>query len=278
MVLKLDSSVKVKITRFIKDYVAKSGAQGIVLGVSGGVDSATTAALCAIAIGGDRVLGLYMPEKATYSRTDYNDVKLLAGKFQFKLKKIDLTVVLEALYKALPDFSGKDKLSQGNLKARIRMLTLYYYANHQGFIVAGSSDKSETMIGYFTKWGDAAADIAPIMDLYKSQVRQLALQIGVPKKIADKPSTPALWPNQTAEEEIGLKYEVLDLILFGLEHFMPSQTIAKQLHLPVERVAAFKKRWLQMEHKRKMPLTAKLAYRTVNADFRLARTAGFKER
>lgn len=278
MILKLDSSVKLKITRFIKDYVAKSGAQGVVLGVSGGVDSATTAALCAIAIGGERVLGLYMPEKTTYSRTDYNDAKLLAKKFRFKLKKIDLTTVLEALYQTLPDFTGKDKLSQGNLKARIRMLTLYYYANHQGFIVVGSSDKSETMIGYFTKWGDGAADIAPIMDLYKSQVRQLANQIGVSQKIVNKPSTPALWPNQKAEEEIGLKYEVLDLILFGLERFMPTQTIAKQLHLPIKRVAAVKERWLQMEHKRKMPLTTKLEYRTVNADFRLARTTEFKER
>lgn len=222
-------------------------------------------------------MGLYMPEKATYSRTDYNDVKLLARKFKFKLKKVDLTSVLEALYKALPDFSGKDRLSEGNLKARVRMLILYYYANHQGFIVVGSSDKSETMIGYFTKWGDVAADIAPIMDLYKSQVRQVALQIGVPKKIVNKPSTPGLWPNQTAEEEIGLKYEVLDLILFGLERFMSSKTIAKQLYLPVKRVAAVKERWLQMEHKRRMPLTTKLEYRTVNADFRLARTTGFKE-
>jgi len=260
-----------KITRFIKDYINKTKAKGIVLGISGGVDSATTAALATKAIEPNKVLALFMPEKETYNKTDHEHVKLLAKKLKFQLKTIDLTHALNALYKAIPDHDLKDKVSRGNLKARTRMLILYYYANHQNLIVAGSSDKSETMIGYYTKWGDVAADIAPIMDLYKTQVRQLALHLGMPPAIAQKPSTPALWPNQKAEEEIGLKYEHLDLILYGLEHFMSTQTIAKQLHLPVKTITTVKKRWLQTEHKRKMPLTTKLEYRTVNFDFRITR-------
>jgi NAD+ synthase len=261
-----------KITYFIKDYIAKAKAKGIVIGISGGLDSATTAALATKALGTNKVLALYMPEKETYNKTDHKHVKLLAKKLEFQLKTIDLTKTLNTLYKTIPNYDPKDKLSRGNLKARTRMLVWYYYANHQNRIVAASSDKSETMIGYYTKWGDVAADIAPLMDLYKTQVRQLALHLDIPEAIAKKPPTPALWPNQTAEGEIGLKYETLDLILYGLEHFMPTQTIAKQLHLPAQTVTTVKTKWLQAEHKRKMPLTTKLEYRTISHDFRLNRT------
>ncbi len=271
--LKIDSeSIQHRITRFIKDYVDKAHAKGVVLGLSGGVDSATAAALVTIALGGKRVLALHMPEQETYETADFKLVKLLEDKFEFNLKQIDLTNVLDALYSAIPDYDQKAKLCRGNLKARARMLIWYYYANHEKLIVVGSSDKSETMIGYYTKWGDAAADIAPLMDLYKTQVRQLASHLGIPSAIIKKPSTPALWPNQTAEKEIGLRYEKLDLILYGLEHFMPTREIAKQLNLPVKTIMSIKKRWLQSEHKRKMPLTTKLEYRTINADFRFART------
>jgi NAD+ synthase len=260
-----------KITRFIKDYVEGTKVKGIVLGISGGVDSATTAVLCTTALGSDRVLALYMPEEETYNKTDQRHIALLAEKFKFQLETINLTETLKALYKAILDNDQEDKLSRGNLKARARMLVWYYYANHKNLIVAASSDKSETMIGYYTKWGDAAGDIAPIMDLYKTQVQQLALHLGIPPVIARKPPTPALWPDQTAEKEIGLNYETLDLILYGLEHFMEPRTIAKQLGLPAKTVTTVKRRWLSSEHKRKMPLTTKLGYRTVNHDFRLSR-------
>ncbi|MEM4713170.1 MAG: NAD(+) synthase, partial [Candidatus Bathyarchaeia archaeon] len=151
----------------------------------------------------------------------------------------------------------------------IRMLYIYYYANKRNLIVCGSSDKSETMIGYFTKWGDVAADISPIMDLYKTQVKKLAWYIGIPKKIVEKPPSPTLWQGQTAEEELGIKYETLDLILYGLEHFMKAEKIADQLGLQKEVVEKVKERWQKMEHKRRMPLTTKLQYRTVGFDFRI---------
>jgi NAD+ synthase len=265
-----------KITRFIQDYVNKAKSKGIVLGVSGGVDSATTAALATKALGPNKVLGVYMPEEETYTKTDQKHVEHLAETFQFRLQTVDLTEPLSTLYKAVPDYEPQDKLSRGNFKARMRMLVLYYYANHRNLIVAASSDKSETMIGYFTKWGDAAADIAPIMDLYKTQVQQLARHLGVPPVIVKKPPTPGLWPNQSAEDEIGLSYKTLDLILFGLERFMAAKTIAKELNIALETVKTIKKRWLQAEHKRKMPLTTKLAYRTILHDFRVARTVNLE--
>lgn len=271
-VLELDlAETEKRIRRFIKNYVENAGASGIVLGLSGGVDSNTIAALSSLAVGGDNVLGLMLSEKETYNTKDIDDAKTVAEKFGVKTQVCDITPALEGFYKTIPIFDAADKLCKGNIKARTRMIYLYYYANKSNKIVCGSSDKSETMMGYFTKWGDVAADISPIMDLYKTQVRKLAAHLGIPAELAEKPSTPALWPNQLAETELGIKYETLDLILYGLERFMTTEEIARQLNIGNALVKKVKSRWLAAEHKRLMPLTAKLEYRTVGTDFRLPR-------
>ena len=273
-VLRLDmASIEIRVKRFIKDYVSKCKAKGVVLGISGGVDSCTNAAIASLSLGGNKVLGLVLPEEETYNALDIQHAKLVAKNFGFKLQTIDISPILQAFQNALPVYDSKDKLSKGNLKARIRMLCLYYYANRLRRIVLGSSDKSEAMMGYFTKWGDVAADVSPLMDLYKTQVRQLAQHIGIPPEIAQKPSTPALWPGHLAEEELGVKYEILDLILYGFEHFMTTEEIAQQLKLSIKFITVIKKRWTSMEHKRRAPLTVKLEYRTVGTDFRLPYTA-----
>jgi len=271
-VLELDlAETEKRIKRFIKNYVENAGADGIVLGLSGGVDSNTIAALSSLAIGGDHVLGLMLPEKETCNPKDIEDARIVAEKFGVKTQVCDITPALEGFYKTIPIFDAADKLCKGNIKARTRMIYLYYYANKSNRIVCGSSDKSETMMGYFTKWGDVSADISPIMDLYKTQVRKLAAHLGIPTELAEKPSTPALWPNQLAETELGIKYETLDLILYGLERFMATEEIAQQLNIGNALVKKVKSRWLAEEHKRRMPLTAKLEYRTVGTDFRLPR-------
>ena len=272
-VLHLDwPEVETKIKRFIKDYVEKSGAKGLVLGLSGGIDSCTAAALSALAIGGDKVLGLLLPEQETYNAKDVEHARLVAERFGFETEMIDVTSTLEAFYTSIPIFETTEKLCKGNIKARTRMIYWYYYANRFDLLVCGSSNKSETMMGYFTKWGDVAADISPLMDLYKTQVRKLALHIGVPKEIVTKPASPALWPGQLAEEELGIEYKILDLILHGLEHFVKTKKIAQQLGVKKELADKIKSRWLSMEHKRRMPLTTKIQYRTMGADFRLPRT------
>jgi NAD+ synthase len=265
------SEVEQRIRRFIKEYVENAGAQGIVLGLSGGIDSGTIAALSSLSIGGNHVTGLLLPEKETYNSKDIDDAKFVAEKFGLKTQICDITPVLERFYKTIPIFDQADKLCKGNIKARTRMIYLYYYANKLNKIVCGSSDKSETMMGYFTKWGDVAADISPIMDLYKTQVRKLAEHVGIPHELAAKPSTPALWPDQLAETELGVRYETLDLILHGLERFMTTEEIAQQLSVQQSLVEKVKSRWLSVEHKRRLPLTAKLEYRTVGTDFRLPR-------
>jgi NAD+ synthase len=261
-----------RIERFIRDYVERSKTKGAVVGLSGGIDSCTVAALSARAIGGKKVIGLQLPEKETYSKRDVKHSNLVAKKFSFKTDVVDITPTLQALYRSIPTFKASDKVPRGNVKARTRMIYIYYYANRLNMLVCGSSDKSETMMGYFTKWGDIAADISPLMDLYKTQVRKLANHIGIPKAIITKPSSPALWPGQLAERELGIEYQQLDLILYGLEHFMKTEEIAKQLKIPKQLVNTVKHRWLSAEHKRRVLLTAKLEYRTIGTDFRLPRS------
>ena len=265
------SEAQKRICRFIKEYLENAGAKGIVLGLSGGIDSGTIAALSSLAIGGENVLGLMLPERENFNQKDIDDAKAVAAQFHLETQVCDMSSTLSGLYGAIPVFDQSDRLCKGNVKARTRMIYIYYYANKQNRIVCGSSDKSETMMGYFTKWGDAAADIAPIMDLYKTQVRKLALHLGISKELASKPSTPALWPNQTAESELGIDYETLDLILYGLERFMAPEEIINQLAVEKTLVDRVKSRWLANEHKRRMPLAPKIGYRSVGNDFRLPR-------
>ena len=265
------SETQKRICRFIKEYVENCGAKGIVLGLSGGIDSGTIAALSSLAIGGENVLGLMLPENENFNQKDIDDAKVVGELFHLKTQVCDISNALNGIYCDIPVFDRSDKLCKGNVKARTRMIYLYYFANKQNRIVCGSSDKSETMMGYFTKWGDAAADIAPIMDLYKTQVRKLAIHLGIPKELALKTSTPALWPNQLAESELGIKYETLDLILFGLERFMEPQEVAEQLGIEKSLVDNVKSRWLANEHKRRMPLAPKIGFRSLGNDFRLPR-------
>jgi NAD+ synthase len=271
-VLDMDiEEVRNRLCRFISDYVKAIKAKGVIIGLSGGVDSSTLAALSARAIGGQRVTGLMLFERETQRIEDVTHARQVAKKFKLKARNVNLTPVLEAFNRSTSVFNLADKLSNGNVKARARMIYIYYYANRLKLIVCGSSDKSETMMGYFTKWGDIAADISPLMDLYKTQVKSLARSIGIPKEIIEKPSSPMLWPGQMAEDELGTGYEQLDLVLFGLERFMKTEDIASQMGLQKSFVDKIKRRWLSAEHKRRTLLTLKLQYRTVGADFRLQR-------
>ena len=269
-VLKIDPGfVEKLITGFIRDYVGSVGAEGLVIGLSGGLDSSTAATLAVRALGPERVRALIMPEEETYDPEAIEHARMVADQLGMEVDEVDLTPILEAIYGAIPVYDPKADMARANLKPRVRMLCLYYYANRLNMLVCGTTDKSEAMLGYYTKWGDGAADIEPIMDLFKTQVRQLARYLGVPEEIVRKPSTPGLLPGQLAEAELGMSYEVLDLILYGLEHFMDPEQISADLGVPLEAVLAVRDRWLANEHKRRTPITIKLAYRTVGHDFRL---------
>jgi len=197
-----------KIEEFLSAYISKSSAKGLVIGLSGGLDSSVVLKLSVNALGQSNVLGLVMPSDTT-PREDTDHAIDLARDLRIRHYLIDVYPIIQKFDEILP----ADKEARGNLMARIRMSLLYYYAGISGYLVAGTSDKSEIQIGYFSKFGDGAADIMPIANLYKTQVRSLAEYLGVPAPIVQKKSSPRLWENHLAEDEIGMDYTLIDQIL-----------------------------------------------------------------
>lgn len=208
--LNLDyGKVAKKITRFISSQVKSRKKSGIVIGLSGGIDSSVCVILACRALASHSIIGLSMPEKNVTPQKDLQNVRSLAKELKIKYREINI----ERGKKVLLNNPMKDKLAGGNFSARIRMSLLYYYAATNNLLVLGTADKSELMIGYFTKFGDEGADIFPIGELYKSQVRLLGKELQIPEQILQQPSSPGFWKGQLAEKEIGLPYSEIDRIL-----------------------------------------------------------------
>ncbi len=201
-----------KLCDWMEDEVTKTKAKGIVLGLSGGLDSAVVAAL-SIRIFPQNTLAIIIPCHSL--EADISDALEFINKFDISYKIIDLSKVYDSFIHLLNDKEKKRsfKLAKANIKPRLRMITLYYFANKLNYLVVGTGNKSELTIGYFTKYGDGGADILPLGNLLKSQVKELAEYVGIPKKIIDKPPSAGLWEGQTDEEEIGISYEQLDKYL-----------------------------------------------------------------
>ncbi len=206
-------AIKETINEFIRQKVKESASNGAVIGLSGGIDSALTAYLAVEAIGADRVLGLLLPEKGITSEQDIDDAMEVVRLLGIEHKTIDISKVLNSFSSTIPDFDKNNLLPNGNLKARTRMCILYYHANLMRRMVVGTGNKTELLLGYFTKYGDGGVDIEPIGDLYKTHVRALSRYMGVPGRIIEKTPTAGLWPGQTDEGELGVTYEVADNIL-----------------------------------------------------------------
>lgn len=203
------------LTDFIKSFVNGVGASKVVMGVSGGLDSSTLLALLTEALSSDKVVALIMPDSRATPQEDVEDAVKLAEHFGVEFHVFYIDRIVDA-YSAVPFVEVREDIVTGNLRARVRMNILYYYANKHGALVAGSSDRSELLIGYFTKYGDGAADFLPLGCLYKTQVRELARRIGLPGRIVDKPSAPRLFRGHTAHGELGYTYDEIDLALYAL--------------------------------------------------------------
>ncbi len=251
---------------FIRQKVEESGATGVVLGLSGGIDSALVAVLCAGAIGPEKVLTIYMPSSKS-SIEDARDAEELSLKFGMKHKVIDIQAAVEGFRAILPELKD-DKRLLGNCMARCRMTVLFHQAKLSNRLVMGTSNKSELLVGYFTKFGDGGADFCPIGDLYKTEVRQLARKIGVPEKFVQKVPSACLWEGQTDEGELGISYDDLDAVLFGIENGMELEEIARRNMIPQEKVDMVWKMHTGSIHKRKMPLIPKVEFRTIGLDWR----------
>jgi NAD+ synthase len=242
---------------FVSDYVSSAAAKGVVLGLSGGLDSSVTAKLCVLALGKDRVSGLIMPARATTPDRDVKDAIALAKNLGIKHKTtiIDIQPVIDKFMRFLPS----NKKAQGNLAARVRMSMLYYHAFVKQYLVIGTSDKSEFNIGYFTKFGDGGSDLAPIADLYKTQVRALGKFLDIqPQSILKKKSSPQLWKGHLAEKELGIDYEVMDPILHLLiDKKAVAVDAARELGIPVQTIERVQEMVSKSAHKRSM---AKICY------------------
>jgi NAD+ synthase len=202
-----------KLTAWIKEKVTTAGCKGIVLGMSGGLDSSVLAVLCRRALPRN-TLGVMMPCHS--QPEDRHHAEQVAGKFGIETSEVVLDGAFDALLKVLPDYktdAALGRLARTNLKARLRMLTLYHAANQLNYMVAGSGNRSEIAVGYFTKYGDSGVDILPLGNLVKGEVTELAHSLGIPREIIDKPPSAGLWDGQTDEGEMGFSYEALDRYL-----------------------------------------------------------------
>ncbi|MGQ0797717.1 MAG: NAD+ synthase [Methanobacteriota archaeon] len=250
---------------FVAHVVEASGRRGVVLGLSGGVDSALVAKLCADAIGPKRVLAMGLPDGA--GGKDQEDARAWAKALRVGFRVLDIKPVVAALERSLKA-SRAARTARGNLRARARMIALYYVANTEDRLVAGTGNKSELLCGYFTVFGDGACDFLPIGDLYKTQVRAMARHLGVPEAILGKRPTAGLWAGQTDESELGITYDDLDRILLGLELQLEPDAIAEKASVPIETVRHVERLVASSVHKRKMPLIPKLGVRTIGLDWR----------
>ena len=248
------SELAAELTEWIRARVHEAGARGVVLGMSGGLDSSIAAVLCKRAFP-DTTLGLILP---CFSRQeDLEHARLVASVFRIETNEIELTPCFTLLHDRLQAAARTAReraeageaidLAAANLKPRLRMCCLYYFANSLHYLVVGTGNKSELAIGYFTKYGDGAVDILPLGDLLKTELRALAELLGIPGEIIEKPPSAGLWEGQTDEGEIGVHYADLDRIIIALEQ---GETHAMSCGSDPERVLRVKRMMEASRHKR----------------------------
>ena len=235
-----------RIQNGLEQKIKETNSKGVIFGLSGGIDSAVIAYLCNNAFK-EKTLAIIMPDSKISPESETSDAIKIVDELGLDYKLLDINSIHKEFNMVL---EPEDK-ALGNLRARIRMNILYYYANLKNLIVLGSSDKSEFNIGYFTKFGDGAADILPIVSLYKTQVREMAKNLGINENIISKKSSPHLWPNHEAEHEIGATYEEIDIILHCiLENKLPIEEVIKESEIDEEKVQKIYQLYKKSAHKR----------------------------
>ncbi|WP_457680466.1 NAD+ synthase [Thermovibrio sp.] len=270
--LKLEDKAFIKevLVNFIRQELYKAGFKKAVIGLSGGVDSSLSAFLAVEALGRESVIGISMPYK-TSSPSSREDARLVAETLKIEFHEIDITPQIDAYYER---FKDADPVRKGNKMARERMSILYDFAHWKGALVLGTSNKSELLIGYSTRWGDSAHDVNPIGDLYKTQVWEMASFVGVPEKIVKKKPSADLWPGQTDEGELGLTYHTLDQILIGYVDLRLQREDLIRAGFKKELVDKVLNMVKRSQYKRKMPIICKIGQRTVDKDFLYLRDWG----
>lgn len=254
------------IVGFIRAQMEQAGFERIVIGLSGGVDSATVAYLCARAIGPDNLLALRMPYR-TSSEASETDALRIVEDLGCRTERVDITPMVDPMLELITgDDEAALRVRRGNVMARQRMIVVYDRSAAWDALVSGTSNKTESLLGYGTLYGDMAAAFGPIGDLYKTQLRDIARHLGVPEEVLAKPPSADLWPGQTDEGELGRSYDMLDRTLFALIDRRWSVDRCVRAGLPRELVEWVVRRVAQTEFKRQLPPVAKLSLRTPGFD------------
>lgn len=262
LVINTDLAGKI-IVGFIQDAVTKVGYHKAVIGLSGGIDSALSAFLAVEALGKDNVLGIRMPYRSS-SEDSLMDAQQVIDQLGIPSMTVPITPMVEPLFEQFPDMSGMRK---GNIMARQRMIILYDQSAAWNGLVVGTSNKTEALLGYTTLYGDSAAALQPIEDLYKTQIRQLSRAMNIPQSILDKPPSADLWIGQTDEGELGYTYEEVDKVLYLLVEGRYSVDEAAAQGFDRGFVAGVWRRVRMNHYKRTMPNVAKLSKRSIGHDF-----------
>jgi NAD+ synthase len=266
--LKIDCKMVEKIlVAFIKDSVLKNGFHNVIVGVSGGLDSAVVLALCKKALGSRHTFALLLPYRVSTPES-LEHGKAVCAKFKVACEVIDISPAVDAYFNRYP---AAHKLQIGNKCARERMSVLYDHSVRRKALVAGTSNKSEILVGYSTQFGDSAAAFQPIGDLYKTQVTELARHLGVPAEIIVKKPSADLWPGQTDEGEIGIAYKDLDILLHLTVDMRWDEGEIIERGFPLAMIRRVKDMIVRSQFKRTMPPIAKLHARTIGIDFRYLR-------
>jgi NAD+ synthase len=240
------------IQSFIASVVEDAGAEGAVIGLSGGIDSTLTAHLAVEALGTDALHALVMPGVVS-RESNMSDAERVARHLGVSHDVVPIDPLVEAFLDAYPEAAG-DETAVGNARARVRAVLGYLVANHESRVVLGTGNRTEALVGYFTKYGDQAVDCNPIGNLYKQQVRQLARHVGVPEDIVTKPPTAELWADQTDEAELGIDYDTLDAILaVHVDGGVPAEGAARLLDVDPDVVERVHTMYEHSAHKRAMP-------------------------
>jgi len=265
--LNADLAAKV-LGSFIKDAVETTGSQGVVVGLSGGVDSALSTALAAAALGPERVHTFMLPHRSS-SPDSVSDAEAVADAFGLTPRSIDITPMVDVYFeKNEPE---PDKVRLGNKMARERMSILYDQAKKLRCLVLGTSNKAEILLGYSTIFGDNASSINPLGDLYKQQVWQLASYLEIPAQVVDKRPSADLWPGQTDEEELGFDYATADEVLYLMFNFSLSAEEVVALEYPEEVVRRIVTLEENNRFKRRLMLIARLSDSAINLDREIPR-------
>jgi NAD+ synthase len=255
------------LTSFIRDAVETSGTQGVVVGLSGGVDSSLSAALAARALGPERVHGFLLPYR-TSSPESERDARAVAEHLGIPHRVIDISPMVDAYFEMEPDAPAERR---GNKMARERMTILFDQAKKLDALVLGTSNKTEILLGYSTVFGDNASSLNPLGDLYKHQIWQLSRHLGLPAEVIDKAPSADLWPGQTDEGELGFSYETADEVLYLLFDLglRPEELAARGYEeRVVQRIVSLEQRF---RFKRRLMLIARLSGSAVNLDQEIPR-------